>query len=375
MAHSNFTIATMIVMDSEGFSYRQISDHCLGRVTASSTVSDILKRNRKSSEPLSVKNARKILQTSGGEQRDSLQAYIGEGDTVTSLTRQVPDTPSLILREENVKLPEEPLKWTNSRYGSGYAINNDVIVIADTQVSEESKLDHMYALAKYIWDNKPGYIVHIGDHFDLPSLSSYASALESEGRRLYNDLEAGFHAFKIIMDYSKEMSRKTGIDYEPVKHFLMGNHEDRLRRFVATHPVLEGCFDLHKFVRDQGWQVHEMNEPLWINDVAYCHYFENPQSGRPVGGSIENRLNKFPHSFVQGHQQMYLYGSRQNLMGKPHFGVVSGSFYITDEGYRGANNTEQRGFVHMKSFTNRYDYLDYDVEHVSLERLLNIYKD
>ena len=44
-----------------------------------------------------------------------------------------------------------------------------------------------------------------------------------------------------------------------------------------------------------------------------------------------------------------------------------------DEDYRGSQNTEIRGFVHLKSFTNRYDKLDHDVEFVSLERLLKQY--
>jgi len=93
-------------------------------------------------------------------------------------------------------------------------------------------------------------------------------------------------------------------------------------------------------------------------------------SGKPVGGGIENKLNKFPHSFVHGHQQQYQFARRQNLMGKPHFGVCAGSFYMHDEDYRGANNTEIRGFAHLKSYTNRYDYKDNDVEFISLERLL-----
>ena len=93
-------------------------------------------------------------------------------------------------------------------------------------------------------------------------------------------------------------------------------------------------------------------------------------SGRPFGGTIENKLNKFPHSFVHGLQQHYHFGRRQNLQGKPHFGVCAGSFYLHNEGYRGANNTEIRGFTHLKGFINRYGYQDYDVEFVSLERLL-----
>ena len=44
-----------------------------------------------------------------------------------------------------------------------------------------------------------------------------------------------------------------------------------------------------------------------------------------------------------------------------------------DEAYRGANNTEIRGFLHLKGFVNRYNHKDHDVEFVSLERLLKDY--
>lgn len=251
--------------------------------------------------------------------------------------------------------------------------NTDIIVIADTQIDNDSPTDHLIALSKYIWKHKPSTIIHIGDHWDFPSLSSYASQMEQEGRRLYDDLEGGFNAFKLIMEYTNEKNR-TGkqVQYKPKKHFLMGNHEQRLKRFIDSHPVLEGCFDLNKFVKDQGWEVHGFNSPLWVHDVLFTHYLENPMSGRPVGGNIENKINKFPHSFVHGHQQQFQYGRRQNLMGKPHFGVCAGSFYMHDESYRGANNTEIRGFTHLKGFKNRYGFDDHDVEFISLERLLQL---
>jgi len=252
-------------------------------------------------------------------------------------------------------------------------INKDVVVIADTQVDLESPTSHLYSLSKYIWEHKPSDIVHIGDHWDFPSLSSYASRLMAEGKRLDDDLRGGYDAFKLIMAHVDKMNKKTGENYKPAKHFLMGNHEMRLERFIAEHPVLEGCFDLRGFIEGQGWKVHKMNSPIWLHDICFSHYMENPMSGRAVGGSIENKLNKFPHSFVHGHQQQFQYGRRQNLQGKPHFGVCAGSFYMHDEGYRGANNTEIRGFTHLRGFTNRYGHTDHDVEFVSLERLLEKY--
>jgi len=255
--------------------------------------------------------------------------------------------------------------------------NYDIVVIADTQVGPDSPTDHLHALSKYIWKHKPSDIVHIGDHWDLASLSLHASALELEGRRLYQDLEAVFNAFRIIDSVTKEKNAKgkrgAKKAYDPNKHFLEGNHEKRLSRYIQRNPVLEGCFDLNSFVADQGWEVYEMNDPLWLYGIAFSHYMENPQSGRAMGGSMENKLNKIPHSFVHGHQQQYQFARRQNLLGKPHFGACAGSFYMHDEDYRGANNTEVRGFLHLKGYTNRFGYIDHDVEFVSLERLLDEY--
>lgn len=252
--------------------------------------------------------------------------------------------------------------------------NFDIVVVADPQIDKHSPTLHLEAIGNYIWEHQPGTVVHIGDHFDFPSLSKYASGLEAEGRRLVDDLKSGMDALALITkamhDKNSKSHRKP---YRPDMHFCMGNHENRLCRYIGANPVLVGLVDLESMIGDLGWTVHEMNKPLFVHDICFSHYMENPQSGRAVGGSIENKLNKFPHSFVHGHQQQYQYGRRQNLLGKPHFGVCAGSFYMHDEEYRGANNTEIRGFVHLSAFKNRFGYLDHDVSFVSLERLLSQY--
>lgn len=250
----------------------------------------------------------------------------------------------------------------------------DILVIADTQVIRGAPVDHLKSLAKYIWKHKPKHIVHIGDNWDFESLSFYASPLEKEGRRLHHDLEAGADALGVITDYiNKRNSVVKKKKYEPTLDFVMGNHEYRLEKLVNSNPHLEGLIDLNGMIEDAGWTVHKYLHPLWINEICFNHYMPNPMSGKPVGGGIENKLNKFPHSFVHGHQQQFQFGRRQNLLGKPHFGACAGSFYMHNEAYRGQDNTEIRGFLHLKEFTNRYDYQDYDVEFVSLERLLGEY--
>lgn len=250
-------------------------------------------------------------------------------------------------------------------------MNKDILVIGDTQVDNNSPTEHLAALSRYIWKYKPDTIVHIGDHWDFPSLSHYASVLEREGRRLQDDLTGGMNALKVIFEHVDEKNRAAKkVPYKPNKHFVMGNHEHRLKRFIDDHPFLVGMIDLDGFIKSQGWSVNQYLDPLWVDEICFIHYLPNPESSRAVGGGIENKLNKFPHSFVHGHQQKYQYGRRQNLAGKPHFGACAGSFYMHDEGYRGANNTEIRGFVHLKNYENRYGFSDYDCEFVSMERLL-----
>src|SRR4029077_11239935 len=82
--------------------------------------------------------------------------------------------------------------------------------------------------------------------------------------------------------------------------------------------------------------------------VSYSHYFANTHSGKPIGGSIDNRLNKIGRTFVQGHEQGLLLGLRQFPGNVTRHGVVAGSFYLHDEAYRGLqSNGEWRGIVVM----------------------------
>jgi hypothetical protein len=185
-------------------------------------------------------------------------------------------------------------------------------------------------------------------------------------------MSGGKEAFKLIMEETVRHNKadKKKVIYVPTLNFTMGNHEYRLNRYIDENPILEGCFDIEGFIKSEGWDVHPYLVPFWIEGICFMHFMPNAASGKAVGGGIENKLNKFPHSFVHGHQQQYQFGRRQNLEGRPHFGICAGSFYMHDEEYRGACNTEIRGFVHLKSFENRYGFADHDAEFVSLERLL-----
>lgn len=49
----------------------------------------------------------------------------------------------------------------------------DILVIPDTQVKKGVDVSYLVSIAKYAAQEKPAYIIHLGDHHDMPSLSYY----------------------------------------------------------------------------------------------------------------------------------------------------------------------------------------------------------
>ena len=75
------------------------------------------------------------------------------------------------------------------------------MVIPDTQVKPGNPLDHLRWAGEYAVEKKPDVIIHIGDHFDMPSLSTYDVGKKSfEGRRYINDINAGIEGMKAFLE-------------------------------------------------------------------------------------------------------------------------------------------------------------------------------
>jgi hypothetical protein len=224
------------------------------------------------------------------------------------------------------------------------------LVVPDTQCKPGAPTDHLRWLGAYILDRKPDVVVHLGDHWDMPSLSSYDRGKKaSEGRRFSDDVDAGNAAWKLIDAPTEKANwsrRKRGTDeYTPRKVRLIGNHENRITRAVEDDARFEGAVGLDQ-LQSPGWEVHDFLQPVFIDGVAYCHYFYNPMSGRPYGGqNVETRLKTIGHSFTMGHQQGLWYGLRSTIGGIQH-GLVAGQFYLHDEEYLGPQgNSGWRGII------------------------------
>ena len=245
------------------------------------------------------------------------------------------------------------------------------LVIPDTQVKKGVRIDHLERIGMYAADKKPDTIIQIGDHWDMPSLSSYDRGKQGfEGRRYAHDIAAGNKALALLTaPIRAEIKRtaRTRTPWTPRLVLLRGNHEQRILRAVENDPILEGTIGYHDFNDvELGWETHDFLNVVWIDGIAYSHYFAAPLSGRPYGGqSIDTRLKTIGHSFTMGHQQVLLFGRRETL-GGAHYGLVAGNCYQHDEGYRGPQgNQEWRGII----LKNEVSSGAYDPMFVSLDFL------
>lgn len=191
-----------------------------------------------------------------------------------------------------------------------------------------------------------------------------------EGRRYAADIEAGNAGFDRLCAplaaYNKGRKRK----WKPERHFLLGNHEDRITRAIEDNAQLDGAVSLdHLNVTKHGWKMHGFKEVLFLDGVAYSHYFYVPNTGRPYSGMAETRLKQIGHSFSQGHQQGLLTAQR-SILGHRQRALIAGSCYLHSETYRGPQAADEwRGIL----VCHRVKDGNYDLMEVSLEYLKERY--
>jgi hypothetical protein len=236
--------------------------------------------------------------------------------------------------------------------------------VPDVQVRPGDVTDHLDWIAADIVRRRPDVIVVAGDWWDLPSLSKYSPAggLEKEGARLLADLEAGEAALhRLTAPIFKEierLKRRHLPRWNPRMVFCEGNHEYRAARFASDDARFEGVVGTHLCqVEPFGFERIPFEKPVEIDGVWYCHYWKTAHSPRPIGGTIDNRLNKLGFSFVAGHEQGKKYGSRDLPNNRTIHGIVAGSCYLGRESYRGPQGAnEWRGTVVLQDVRNGGDF-------------------
>ena len=245
-----------------------------------------------------------------------------------------------------------------------------IFVIGDLQVKQGVSLDYIHHIGAYIAKKQPDIIVQIGDWFDNAALSSYdRGQLSAEGKRLSADIAAGNKAIRIIERYIRAVP-----DYQPRKVVTLGNHEDRIQRFVNENPALEGFLGNHLYHFEQyGWEVYDFLTPCIIEGIAFVHYVVAVNTGKPLGNALAGRLEKVGTSFVMGHQQTFAYHERSlQLTGDMQMALVVGACYDHDEPYKGV-----QGNHHFRGCVMLYEVQDGYAMHkkITLRHMRDVYEE
>lgn len=244
-----------------------------------------------------------------------------------------------------------------------------ILVIPDTQVKEDVDTSHLKWISNYIVAKQPDIVLHLGDHWDMPSLSLYDVGKKTfEGKRYKKDIEAGNKGMALLtstlIDYNKKQKQNGKKQYRPDLIYLSGNHDWRIHRAVNDDPKLDGTIGLSD--RDlTGWNHVPFLEPCIINDVAFCHYFVTGVAGRPAATAAA-QLRRTNMSCVAGHQQGKQVAYAPRADGSQITSIITGSCYLHDEEYMNVQgNKHWRGVVMLHEVENGH----FDEMFVSLKFL------
>lgn len=233
-------------------------------------------------------------------------------------------------------------------------------VIADTQAKPGVNLDYLRWVGEYLVEKRPDVWIHIGDHYDFPSLSSYDKGKRvMEGRRLKDDIEAGNEGMRILLAPLRELQERQRANrkkvYTPELHFIPGNHEERFNRYANDNPELDGFVGVDTLpLKEMGWEVGEFLKPVVIDGIHYVHYIQNSMNGKAMGGKALNILKQVGDSFVMGHRQTLDIAILDNqLCGRMKLGLINGACYEHDEEYKG-----HQGNDHFRGITLIHEVKD-----------------
>lgn len=249
------------------------------------------------------------------------------------------------------------------------------VLIPDTQVKPGQDLTYLEWYGNLIVQERPDVVVHLGDHADMPSLSTHdkAGSKYFEGKRYVEDVEAaklGMQALLGPLRKLQEQQRKNKDKvYRPRLIFLTGNHETRIDRAVENNPILEGVIKRADLGFEKDWEVHEYQHVVVVDGIAYSHNFPAGAMRRPVA-SASALLSKMHMSCVAGHQQ-----GRQVAYGKRADGthltcIIAGSSYPHDEHYLDKEgNNHWRGVVVLSNVVDG----QFDEHFISLNTVRRTY--
>ena len=247
------------------------------------------------------------------------------------------------------------------------------LVIPDTHAHPQHHNKRADWLGNLIVEVKPDVIIHIGDNWDMPSLSEYDRGKKCfQGRNYKSDIATGVEFLDRLFHPVKRQKQKL-----PRTVFCEGNHEHRLHRAIQLQPELEGAIGYDDFQLDRYFDdvvLYDGSTPgtIEIDGISYAHYHVSGVAGRPVGGEhpATSLITKKLSSATQGHLHLADWSTRMSLGGKRLMGCFVGCYQDYDSDWAGVmNNLWWSGVVVKRNVDNGC----YDPEFISINRLKKEY--
>ena len=182
----------------------------------------------------------------------------------------------------------------------GQRIDARVLAIGDAhdgvEVPDKSRF---YAMGQYALSNQITHIVQIGDFASMDSMSTHDKndTIKGQNKPSYKEDLDSFSEALQYFDNGLE-------DWQGHKHVTLGNHEDRIGRFVNSNPEMAELLyeKLYALFDRYEWTYSPFGEFFFIGDVGFTHVPLN-QMGKPYGGMhSENSIARDTlHDIVYGH--------------------------------------------------------------------------
>jgi len=251
---------------------------------------------------------------------------------------------------------------------------NKLLLIPDTHISPGANTDHLDHIGRFIVDEQPEVVLHIGDVVDLRSLSSYDKGKKSaEGQRYKADCESGVAGMTRLLGplhqlQDKQRRNKEKV-YKPRQVLCIGNHENRINRAAEDNAFLDGHISIKDLKFEEfGWEVIPFLEVVEIEGIAFSHYFTGGLYGRPVSSAKALLTSRF-QSCVMGHVQRREISHAHRPDGTQITGLFCGTAYPHEEDYLGPQTHYFRGIYILKNIVNG----DFEAVPYTLDELRSSY--
>lgn len=159
----------------------------------------------------------------------------------------------------------------------------------------------------YLGRDKWDYLVIGGDLLDFSYLSKYSigNLRSIEGKRIMKDY-----------DLANKLLDKIDKLHKGKKVFIVGNHEDRVRKYIDANPNLEGFVEIDKCLKlkERGYKVvwnYPKGDLFTINGISFIHgTYHNQFHAKKHLDAYESIVYFHTHTFQQFTKSSFKKGLR-----------------------------------------------------------------